>query len=95
MVGDAEKFAAAEACQDILLRAAERLRANRRHYPVVAAEQGERAALQAALDDLVCLYICDPASVGDKDGVARILNRILAELDILGEQGDAILPTPH
>ncbi|WP_407528385.1 hypothetical protein [Methylobacterium oryzisoli] len=94
-MNDDETRAAAEACQDILTKVAETLRAARRLRPALTVEQGERAALQVALDDLVSLYICDPASIGGKEGAAWILNRILTELDTLGERDDPILPTPH
>ncbi|WP_407523670.1 hypothetical protein [Methylobacterium oryzisoli] len=92
---DAEKLAATEAYQVILTKAAETLRAARRTRPVLTVEQGERAALQVALAELVSLYICDPAAIGGNDGAAWILNRILATLGSASERQGLREPTLH
>lgn len=92
---DAQKRATTEACQDILAKAIELLRSDRRMDPLVTAEQGLRLALETMLADLVSLYICDPTSIGDDEEAARVLNRVLMELSNLDEQRDPISPTPH
>ncbi|MBY0296415.1 MAG: hypothetical protein K2X71_10295 [Methylobacterium sp.] len=86
---DARKFGTTQACHDILAEAAEILRSSRRSDPIVTVEQGLRLALETMLADLVSLYICDPASIGDDEEAARILNRILIELSNLDEQRDS------
>lgn len=90
---DAKKLATTQACQDILTKAAETLRSERRLDPTVTAEQGLRSVLQAMLADLVSLYICDPTSAGDEEEAARTLNRVLTELSNLDEKREPVSPT--
>ncbi|WP_407530251.1 hypothetical protein [Methylobacterium oryzisoli] len=86
---DAQKLATTQACQDLLEKAAEVLRSDRRSGPVETVEQGLRLVLHAVLADLVSLYVCDPHSVGDDEDAHHLLNRVLTELSNLDEQGDA------
>ncbi|WP_407523668.1 hypothetical protein [Methylobacterium oryzisoli] len=77
-----QKLAATEACRDILNAATETLLSARCAYPVITAQQSERAALQTALGILVSLYAYDPTAVGGSEGAIWILDRILT---LMGE----------
>ncbi|WP_407519063.1 hypothetical protein [Methylobacterium oryzisoli] len=73
-MNNAEQFASREASRVILTAVAKRLRVARRQRPMAT---DERAVLQTALADLVSLYICEPATVGNNEEAAWIFKRIL------------------